>query len=120
LVVSEKLNERDFGSFDGMTYDELRTARGLQNAEVGALTTEWTDVDGVESDEEVLNRVMPEIRNALRPGIVCVVTSSNVIHTILRRTDIGSAKAPKHIPTGSFVECDILRTGELSNPRLHA
>lgn len=84
--VVSTLRERDYGPFDGLPREELLTLRqslGFSNIDP---TQDWTDVEGVESDECVWKRVKPlfeELIASQSADTALFVTHAGVIKAVL-------------------------------------
>lgn len=77
-VVFSELRERDMGDYSGLTDLEIRK-KGINDL------TRWDGVDGVESDEEILARVMPCLEAFIQDneGEGIAVTHGGVIKVLL-------------------------------------
>ena len=102
--MNSKFNERDIGRFDGMTYAELKSAKGIESDfnDLHELTTNWNNCTDVESDNHLLERINAGLTQLPEYGNVAIVTSANVIMSFLRAVE--SPPPPETlIPAGSAV-----------------
>ena len=94
MFLSKKFNERNLGPYEGLSYEDLREKRGMQNADLTLLTTQWDGCEGVESDAQVLDRLRMGISVLPQQGTVAIITSANVIHVFMRSLGNTATKFP--------------------------
>jgi broad specificity phosphatase PhoE len=113
--MNAKFNERNLGHFDGMTYAELRRAKNIasDSSEVFQLTTDWSNCSNVESDVQLLERVNAGLNQLPQHGNIAVITSANVILTLLRTVDSAPSEGTPITP-GSAVVLKKMSSGKLS------
>lgn len=92
VFITDHFDERYLGPLEGLSYEDLARQRRLPADDLAKLTTEWSDSDPVESDEQIVNRVMAGLRELPQAGTVGVVTSANVILALLRTFDKDAAE----------------------------
>lgn len=115
IYVRSGFDERDIGRFDGMTYKELRSARGAKHklTDLTQLTTDWGDCLDVESDRQVLERFNSTISDLPCSGTVAIVTSANVIWSVLRNHNQDSEKTYSIEGASAFL-LDVSPAGSLT------
>lgn len=118
LFLDDGVNERNFGPFEGVSFDQLAISRNVDPAmHIHELTTSWSDTEGVESDAALTLRAESVLSKHWIAGRVCVVTSANVIDALLRKHCETEAGNLKSIRTASGVSVLISRDFKWSKPK---
>lgn len=107
VCLDGSLRERDYGSYEGLSIDELRAVRKAADHDFLDVTQDWAGVREVESDEAIVARVGPVV-NALAEASstrsTLIVTHAGVIKAFLHHL-FGSSNATYscvHVPPASF------------------
>ncbi len=82
FVTDERLNERDYGEFEGLCRSELlkrRSDLGLSNVDP---TQDWCGIESVESDADIWNRIRTFFEDGAAKHIA-IVTHNGVIRAAL-------------------------------------